>query len=95
MTVGAFLGSSLILVFAHPFNLQTLTDTCYISVQALGIKGTDMDKTVPPSKSWQWWEDDEDSDIIDVESLSYRVKRENSCSLRVYCQAWFHMFYMS
>ena len=82
MTVGTFLGTSLILVFAHPFNLQTLTDTCYISGQALGIKGTDMDKTVPSSKSWQWWEDNED--IIDVKSLSYRVKRENSCSLRAY-----------
>lgn len=84
MTVGAFLGTSPILVFAHPFNLQTLTNTCYISVQALGIKGTDMDKTVPPSESRQLREDDEDSDIIDVEGLSYRVKRENSFSLRAY-----------
>lgn len=54
MTVGTFLGTSPILVFVYPFNLQTLTDTCYISAQALGIKGTDMDKTIPPSKSWQW-----------------------------------------
>lgn len=84
MTVGAFLGTSPILVFAHPFNLQTSTDTCYVSVQALGIKGTDMDKTVPPSESWHLREDDEDSDIIDVEGLSYRVKRENSFSLRAY-----------
>lgn len=55
-----------------------------------------MDKVVPPSKSWQLGEDSEDSDIIDMEGLSCRVKRENNRSfLRTECQAWFHILYMS
>lgn len=55
-----------------------------------------MDKVVPPSKSWQLGEDSEDSDIMDMEGLSCRVKRENNRSfLRAECRAWFHVLYMS
>ena len=55
-----------------------------------------MDKIVPPSESWQLGEDSEDSDVIDMEGLFCRVKRENNNSfLRAECQAWFHILYMS
>lgn len=44
-----------------------------------------MDPTVPPSDGWQWGEHGEESDIIDREGLSCRVKRENNNSfMRTY-----------
>lgn len=48
------------------------------------MKGMDVDKIVPPSSNWELGEDSEGSDIIGMEGLTCRVKREsNNIFLRV------------